>query len=1012
MYKHRKVILMIVVEIIFLVVLGSLLTGLQTEVSLMEQRENLTEKQQEISQTMEDSVAAEKDTIISYDEIFQGKAGSLAFMFQNGVMEGYTAANMQEAKDLLEVNNVLIINREGEILTQAEKTPADFKRERFNQLKDTFRTGESSEAFNVTYGEKTFRYYGYKIDEDVMVVIERSPEELNELLEKTSTWHSILSKITVGLDGFAFAVSARDYTFLYYPDETMVGKDALTNGVHAEYLEENKFNWMEINGQKLYCGVHKAGDTYIVCAVSSEEILASRNTTVAIVLFSFFAVLTLVITYAFFIVGEGKEHEKKKIGKWWYNKTIGKKISVVSIIGLACILLVSFYMQSIFALSRQSMSNNQKVAEVEEEMNYYEKEREDVREQYNKRYLNKAEIVTYIVEKKPELITRDTLAEISNILDIEAVNVFDRNGVLTKTNSSYTNFRLSDNPEDQSYLFWKLLEGADNYIQEARKDEVSGKFHQYIGVTLRDKEYFPIGFVQISLSPSKLETAIASMQIDKILSGIKMGNGGNVFGINKEENVFAYYVNPKLIGKNPLKVGMKESELVDGYSGYITIKGEKFWAASRETNKYFVFAATPKNSIGGKQLPLTLVSVFASFIALLIVMLMLTLSRKPDSEEEKVPEGYSNGSINLEMPDHTVKTTKSAASRWTLTTVQWADKTPEQKIFLVFKGLLGLLAVLICIGVLFREQIFDDSSVIKYVLSGKWAKGFNIFALTSSMLLVCVASVITMVLQYILTSLAKTFGAKGETICRLLSNFVKYFSILVVIYYCLALLGVDTSTLLASAGILSLVIGLGAQSLVSDILAGLFIIFEGEFQVGDIVTIGDWRGNVVEIGIRTTKILDPSGNIKIISNSDVTGVINMTREYSYSWCDVGIEYGESLERVESILQKEFPNIKEHLPNIIDGPFYKGVVSLGDNSVNIRVMVLCAEKDRAQMERDLNREMKLIFDKYDVNIPFPQIVINQPTKYQKATAQDIKDAEVFREQQRVLAGNLVEDDEDR
>ena len=164
-------------------------------------------------------------------------------------------------------------------------------------------------------------------------------------------------------------------------------------------------------------------------------------------------------------------------------------------------------------------------------------------------------------------------------------------------------------------------------------------------------------------------------------------------------------------------------------------------------------------------------------------------------------------------------------------------------------------------------------------------------------------------------------------------------------YYTLALFGIDTKTLLASAGILGLVIGLGAQSLVADILAGMFIIFEGEFQVGDIVTVGDWRGTVVEIGIRTTKIQDGGRNIKIISNKDVCGVINMTRDYSYAWVDLGIEYGESLERVENVLEQEFPNIRKRLPGIIDGPFYKGVVALADNSVNIRVMVLCSEGDR-------------------------------------------------------------------
>lgn len=230
-------------------------------------------------------------------------------------------------------------------------------------------------------------------------------------------------------------------------------------------------------------------------------------------------------------------------------------------------------------------------------------------------------------------------------------------------------------------------------------------------------------------------------------------------------------------------------------------------------------------------------------------------------------------------------------------------------------------------------------------------------------------------------------------------------------YYCLSLFDIDTATLLASAGILTLIVGLGAQTLVSDILAGLFIIFEGEFQVGDIVTIGDYWGTVVEIGIRTTKIEDGSKNIKIISNSDVTGVINMTRDYSYSWVDVGIEYGESLERVESILQDEFPHMRERIPGILEGPFYKGVVSLGDNSVMIRVMVLCAESDRGQMESDLNREMKLLFDKHHISIPYPQIVINQPVQFKEATEWEKRKAEEFAKEQRELSSEYVADDED-
>ena len=154
---------------------------------------------------------------------------------------------------------------------------------------------------------------------------------------------------------------------------------------------------------------------------------------------------------------------------------------------------------------------------------------------------------------------------------------------------------------------------------------------------------------------------------------------------------------------------------------------------------------------------------------------------------------------------------------------------------------------------------------------------------------------------------------------------------------------------------------LGAKDIVTDIISGLFIIFEGEFRVGDIIQVGGQRGTVMEIGVRTTKINDGNGNVLVLRNSNISNVVNMTKEHSYASVEVGIEYGESLERVESILSKELPNIKRRLPAIIDGPFYKGVTMLADNSVNIKIVAECAEKDRSGLTNDLNREMKLLFD---------------------------------------------------
>lgn len=1005
---------MVIVELVFLILLGILLTRLQTNISVEEQRGNAKEKIEEMDELVAKAKEASEQTKVSFDEIYKAKAGSAAYMFQNDVLSEYTPENMRELKELLQVDNVLVLDKEGNLLAKAANTPAEFTRSRYNQLRTVFSAKEPSDAFEVKVGDIRNRYYGARIDDNAMLVIEQNPEELDKLLDSTSTWKSILGNVKVGLNGYAFAISDKDYTFLYYPDEELVGKDALSHGISVKNLEDGNYTWMNIDGNRFYCGVTQIDDSYILCAIDSDEILASRNTTVVIILFSFFAVITLVITFAFFLMGDEEKDEKRRIfGHVYFHKRIGKKISVVSLIGLVAVILVSFYMQTLFALSRQSMTNNQRVKEVEDKVREYGKETDQLVAEYNDRYLNKCQIAAYAIQKNPNLAKREKLSELSGILDVISINVFDQNGVQTATDSPYTRFHISQNEEDQSYEFNKLLLGLDHLIQEAQPDEVSGEYHQYIGVTLRDEEQNPDGFVQISILPSKLKETVSNMQIDKILDKIKVGKGGIIFAIDKETQKFVYFPEEKIIGRKALKYGVKKNQLADEYSGYIRLGRKNYYGSSLETDKYYVYAAVPTEMMTGNRLPITVASMAAGVISLAIIILLLTISY---GEEEEELRGDTKGTskkmmVDVVMPDGSVRKTKSAANRWGTSRISWIEKTPEQKMMVVLQMLVGILTFAICAAVILKDKVLGENSIFLYILQGKWERGMNIFSLTSAIMIICVVTVITMLIQNLLRLLSRTTSAKGETICRLLRSFLKYFSVILMMYYCLALIGIDTKTLLASAGILTLVVGLGAQSLVSDILAGLFIIFEGEFQVGDIVTIGDWRGKVVEIGIRTTKIQDGSQNIKIISNSDVCGVVNMTRDFSYAWSDIGIEYGESLERVETILEKEFPNIRRRLPKILDGPFYKGVISLGDNSVNIRVMVLCAESDRIQMERDLNREMKLLFDKYEINIPFPQVVLNQPVEFQKATEWEKQKADEFNRTQKNLTSDLIEDDED-
>lgn len=268
---------------------------------------------------------------------------------------------------------------------------------------------------------------------------------------------------------------------------------------------------------------------------------------------------------------------------------------------------------------------------------------------------------------------------------------------------------------------------------------------------------------------------------------------------------------------------------------------------------------------------------------------------------------------------------------------------------------------------------------------------------------------ISWVARFLLKQLTKIL-IRGNAIINILCSLIKYVAVIVLLFLVLQGFGVDTTAIVTGLSIVTLIIGLALQPLLQDIIAGLFIVFERVFEVGDIVVVGGFRGTVKEIGIRTTRIEDAGGNIKVINNSELRALVNMSDQLSIAAIDIGIEYGESLERVEAILKDHMDEVKANIPEIKEGPFYKGVSELADSSVNLKFVAKCKEGSKYQVERDMNRQFKLLFDKYNVNIPFPQVVLNQPTKFENASSNEIKKSEEFVKEQKESSSHIRDEDE--
>ena len=241
----------------------------------------------------------------------------------------------------------------------------------------------------------------------------------------------------------------------------------------------------------------------------------------------------------------------------------------------------------------------------------------------------------------------------------------------------------------------------------------------------------------------------------------------------------------------------------------------------------------------------------------------------------------------------------------------------------------------------------------------------------------CIQSITILytIVTIIVVILRKTFNKtqRAVTVSALVCNLINWLAAIIAVILVLSNFGVDTTAIITGAGVLTLVVGLGMQSLISDIVAGLFIVFENEFNVGDIITIDGFRGEVVSIGIRTTK-LKAVGNVKIFNNSDIRGVLNQTTEPSLAKTLIDVEYGDRLPEIEKI-------IKEHLgeltiPGAVDAVSYDGVAALGASGVTLQFTCHCNESDIFAVNRALNGAIKNMFDEYGIGIPFPQVVVHK------------------------------------
>ncbi|HWR44073.1 mechanosensitive ion channel family protein [Sporomusa sp.] len=210
---------------------------------------------------------------------------------------------------------------------------------------------------------------------------------------------------------------------------------------------------------------------------------------------------------------------------------------------------------------------------------------------------------------------------------------------------------------------------------------------------------------------------------------------------------------------------------------------------------------------------------------------------------------------------------------------------------------------------------------------------------------------------------------RARTLSSLLHSIIRYTIYFVVAVMILQEFKIDTTSIVAGAGIIGLAVGVGAQSLIKDFITGFFIILEDQYGVGDYVVIGDMAGTVEELGFRVTKLRDGNGILHIVPNGSIIKVSNHTRGHMQAVVNVPVPYEADIGEIFNILEEACITVGKSMPEVIVGPNVVGVVDLRPGEVVIRITAQTVPLEQVKVETTLRRLIKERFT--EAKIPPPQ-----------------------------------------
>lgn len=786
---------------------------------------------------------------------------------------------------------------------------------------------------------------GIRLAPDRVMVIRSDCSNYGKLRDDTRDWARIFAENTL-YENEVFLATDQAGHVIFQTDQQADGSEggeALT--MDREVLQDGWQGNLTLNGKLCRAGTmyDSTDEIYLIAAEDMQDIRAYVLFRMFLIVIPVLIIFLLMYRYGIRkILGLIPDIKRPR-----QKSSTGTLSWAMGILGVVVTICVCIYAEVLYHYTDQARLNDLLLKVVSEDLDEIEKSQEAAGKLYHHYVEKLTDYAVAVTRHFPACLDSKKLEELTELIGAAHILVYDQSGKVIASDRNYTGLQLSSNPEDLSYEFRWVLYGKPFHIQEDLDETYLDESLRFAGAPTFTEDGDYNGFVQLAFEKSYQGKIVRTTSLARQLKDYNERVPQMVFVVDKDTGIVRS-TNEEWDRVSAESLGLTERELRAGFAGFFGIKNDDLFGCCDENSLFYTFVASSTNNVALTCTINGLLNALPALAAeLLSVALMLGYARRR-RQSGWITEAGKEG----EDPDRQLK------ERW------FIGSSPV----VFFKRAWMVVATAIFVLVLVRHELFKPGTLMYYLVNVKWAKGPDVFAVTRCIMIAGLISFAAFCINRFIYLFGTLLSSGGQTISTMFSSFIRYACVLLAIYFCADEMGAPAYSLVASASILTLVIGLGAQSLITDILSGLFILFEGMFHVGDIIKINNWRGQVLEIGIRNTQILDlEDNNVKIINNSQIKTLTNYSRYPSY--CNMGFTVSSDGDpaAIEEAIDGELPGIAENIPGIVGQIRFLGAEETTGQTVVLTYQAPCSSKEFGKVRRRFERAMIQAFKKHGIQV---------------------------------------------